>query len=244
MSSIKIVKAKLNPTKKGTGLIISLEEIDDNGEKVTSPAETHSAIVQKEITDQFDRMRVHFAIMAGYIKAGDVEDIAAPDESLADSFHVKQFSIGGDVDDGTDGVTLSGSKILPNGKSHNFNTPFYRFNEGDASRYAHMDDLIACLTVLETEIIAYKKGEKRGQPVQPELPYENTEKVTKMQLVPPTEKVTEEGNLAPADSQHKYANADAMQRIKDDDAAAKKKTGTRKRVQQTAETPSGEAVEQ
>lgn len=242
MSSIKIVKAKLNPTKKGTGLIISFEETDDKGEKVTGPAETHSAIVQKEITDEFDRMKVHFAIMSGYLKAGEVEDIAAPDLALVESFTVKQFSIGGSVDDGTDGVTLSGSKILPNGKSHNFNTPFYRFNEGDASRYTFMDDLLACLNNLETEIIAYKKGEKRGQPVQPELPYEE-EKVTKMKIVPPTEKATAEGNLAPADSQHKYANADAMQRIADDDKAEKKKTGRGKRVQQTAETPSGNVEE-
>lgn len=179
MSSIKIMKAKLNPTKKGTGLIISFEETDDKGNKVTGPAETHTAIIQQEILEQFDRMAIHFAIMSGYIKASQVEDIAAPDPSLSESFTVKQFSIGGEESEGTDGVTLSGSKILPNGKSHNFNTPFYRFNEGDASRYAYMDDLVACLTVLESEIIAYKKGEKFGQPLQPELPLPADDRVAR-----------------------------------------------------------------
>lgn len=230
MSSIKIVKAKLNPTKKGTGLIISFEATDDKGDKVTGPAETHSAIVQPEITDEFDRMKVHFAIMSGYIKAGDVEDIAMPDPALVESFTVKQFSIGGSPDDGTDGVTLSGSKILPNGKAHNFNTPFYRFTEGEASRYTFMDDLVACLSNLETEIIAYKQGEKRGQPIQPELPYDDAPKATKMQIEEPV-------------IDDRMARPDAMARVAEMDQEPKKKTGTRKRVQQTAETPSGEAVE-
>ena len=173
MTSIKITKAKLNPTKKGTGLIISFEETDDKGNKIIDPGQTHTAIVQQEILEQFDRMAIHFAIMSGYVKASQVEDIAAPDPTLSESFTVKQFSIGGDEEDGTDGVTLTGSKTLVNGKSHNFNAPFYRFNEGAASRYAFMDDLVACLRVLEPEIVAYKRGEKFGQPLTPELPFDD-----------------------------------------------------------------------
>lgn len=220
MSTIKIVKAKLNPTKKGTGLIISSEELDDAGEKITSPAQTYSAVVQKEITDGFSRLNLHLAIMAGYVKAGDVEDIAMPDPKLSEGFHVKGFSIGGDEGEGTDGVILSGSKILAGGKSHNFNTPFYRFNEGEASRYAFMDDVVACLTGLEGEIIAYKKGEKRGTPAQSEMDFKAGEKVT------------EEGNAVADKDKHKYADKDAMQRVAemDGDGKGKKKAGGKKKA--------------
>lgn len=230
MSSIKITKAKLNTTKKGVGLVISFEETDDKGNKVTGPAETHSQVIQPEIQEQFNRMALHFAIMSGYVKAGDVEDIAAPDEKLAESFTVKQFSIGGKEEEGTDGVTLTGSKILPNGKSHNFNTPFYRFNEGEASRYSFMDDLVACLTTLEAEIIAYKKGEKFGESKTPELPFNDKG----------DGKVTEEGNMAPESAKHKYADKDAMARVAEMGKETKKKSGNKKKVPQTADAPSGE----
>jgi hypothetical protein len=217
MSEISIKKAKLNSTKKGTSLVISYEEIDNTGDKILTPGQTHSAIIQKEIQEQFDRLAIHLAIMAGYVRAGDVQDIAMPDTELSKGFIVKQFSIGGDEGEGTDGVVLSGSKILPGGKSHNFNTPFYRFNEGEASRYMFMDDLIAALNVLEDEIIAYKKGEKRGQPIQGEL------------------------NL----KDPKDADPEAMERVKemDNEKPKKEKPKSVKKVAQSAEVPSGEVVQ-
>lgn len=241
MAEIAIKKAKLNPTKKGTSLVLWYEETDDTGDKITTPAQTHTAIIQGEIKQGFDRLAIHLAIMAGYVRAGDVDDIAAPDPKLAEGFFVKQFSIGGDEGEGTDGVVLSGSKILSGGKSHNFNTPFYRFNEGEASRYPFMDDVIAALTGLQDEIIAYKKGEKRGQPIQPELPMPDAP-VTKMQIAEPDPslKATAEGNAVSEKDKHKYANADAMQRVAEMDTEGKKKTGSKKKVQQTAAAPSGE----
>lgn len=231
MSSIKIVKAKLNQTKKGIGLIMSVKEIDDAGETIESPAQTYSAIIQEEIAAGFKRLGLHLAVMAGYVKAGDIEDIALPDAALSENFHCKGFSIGGDEGEGTDGIVLSGSKILANGKSHNFNTPFYRFNEGEASRYAHMDDLVAIISGLDGEIILYRKGEKRGKPAQQTLEFDG-------------EKATAEGNLASEKDKYKYADKDAMLRVAGDGnltEGSAKKAGRKKNVKQTAENPSGDA---
>lgn len=243
MSQIKITKAKLNQVKQGTALVIWAEELVD-GDKITSPGQVHTAIVQKEIQEGFKKLAIHLAIMSGYLKASDVEDIAAPDEKLSENFHVSQFSIGGDEEEGTSGVILSGKKIITGGRAQNFNTPFYRFEEGEASRYAYMDDLQAILRNLETEIIAYKKGEKRGTPVQQELPLTDKPKATKLQIAEPdpNAKVSPEAKHAGAAEQHKYANADAMQRVAEDDPKPKK-GGPRKRVVQTADNPSGEVGE-
>lgn len=242
MSDIKISKAKLESSKDGKTLVIWCKEIKD-GDTVVSPGQSHTAIIQPEIQEQFNRLGIHLAIMGGYLKAGDVEDIAAPDPKLSEGFHVHMFSIGGDETEGTDGVQLSGKKIF-GGKAQNFTTPFWRFNEGEASRYTFMDDVIATLANLEQEIIAYKKGEKRGEKKQPELPLgDGKEPVTKMQIVPPDEKVTAEGNLVKGARRDEYANKDAMARVSEIPVDDKKKSGSRKKVKQTAEAPSGEVIE-
>lgn len=217
MSEISIKKAKLNNTKKGTSLVLWYEELLASGDKVITEKETHSAIIQKEIQEGFDRLALHLAIMVGYVKPGDVEDIAAPDPELSQGFFVSQFSIGGDESEGTDGITLSGRKILSGGKAHNFNTPFYRFNEGEASRYTYMDDVIAAINYLEGEIIAYKKGEKRGTPLQQEMDFKDP----------------------------KAADPEAMKRVAEMDKEEKpkvKKASSVKKVAQSAEAPSGQVV--
>lgn len=243
MSDIKISKAKLETSKDGKTLVIWCKEVKD-GDTVVSPGQSHTAIIQPEIQEQFNRLGIHLAIMGGYLKAGDVEDIAAPDPKLSEGFHVHMFSIGGDETEGTDGVQLSGKKIF-GGKAQNFTTPFWRFNEGEASRYTFMDDVIATLANLEAEIIAYKKGEKRGEKKQPEIPGldDKKEKITKMQIVP-GEKATEEGNLVTGKTRDLYADKDAMARVAEmDNEGGVKKGGSKKKVKQTADHPSGEAAD-
>lgn len=244
MSDIKVSKAKLESSKDGKTLTIWSKEII-NGDTVTSPAQTHTAIIQPEIQDHFNRLAIHLAIMGGYLKAGDVEDIAMPDPKLSEGFHVHMFSIGGDEAEGTDGVQLSGKKIF-GGKAQNFTTAFWRFHESEASRYVFMDDVIAILAGLEGEIIAYKKGEKRGEKKQPELPLgDGKEPITKIQIDNPDEKATAEGNLVKGKTRDLYANKDAMARVAemDNEGGAKKKGGGKKKVVQTADHPSGEAAD-
>lgn len=225
----KIVKVRLHDTKKGRGLIISSIDTDPNGEEVNNPGAIHKAIIHGNLQSALDALAIHFAIMSGYVKPVQVEDIAMPAPELSESFHVKGYSLGGDEDEGTAGVIISGHKILPNGLAHNFNTPFYKFEQAPQSRYTFMDDLVAKLNYLDDRIVAYKNGTERGEPIQ-----------TALDLKEPGEKVTAEGNAVSEKDAHKYADSDAMGRVAE--MGNGKQKGKRK-VQQSAAAPSGEAVE-
>lgn len=233
-----IIKVRLHKTKKGNGLVLTYKKKEN--EDPVDGVETHKAPIHQDLQQAIDALAIHLACMTFYVKGSQVEDIAMPAPELSEKFHVNGYSIGGDDDN--PGIVISGHHIGPNGLAVILNTPFRKFNESPASRYEFMDDLVARVNVIEEEVGQYLNGDKRGEAAAPELPFDD--KVTKMKVVPPTEKVTEEGNLAPDSAKHKYANADAMARIAEDDKASKKKTGTKKRVQQTAANPSGEAVEQ
>lgn len=229
MTQSKIVKVRLHETKKGRGLIISSIDTDPNGEEVNNPGAIHKALIHKNLQSALDSLAIHFAIMAGYVKPGQVEDIAAPEAELAESFRVKGYSIGGDEDEGTAGIIISGHKILANGMAHNFNTPFYKFEQAPQSRYTFMDDLIAKLRYLDERIVAYKNGGERGEPLQGEL------------ALGDGDKVSDEAQVASQEDQHKYAGKTQMAAVVEmaNGLPSKRKNGTTKKVKQTAENPSG-----
>jgi len=217
MSKSKITKVRIHETKKGRGLVISSIDTDANGEEINNPGAIHKALIHKNLQSGLDALAIHFAVMAGYVKPKEVEDIIDAEftqNELAESFRVKGYSLGGDEDEGTAGVIISGHKILANGMAHNFNTPFYKFEQAPQSRYIFMDDLIVKLNYLEERIIAYKEGTERGDPAQTEMEFE--EPVTKLQIDEP---IIVEAKVN------------------------KKKNGTMKKVKQTAENPSGVVVE-
>lgn len=216
---------RLHKTKKATGLVLTYKK-KDNADDVDG-TETHKAPIHSDLAEAIKRLAIHLAVITGYVKVNQVEDIAMPAPELTDQFHVNGYSMGGEEDQGTDGIVISGHRT-EGGHATILNTPFRKFGENPASRYAFMDDLVACVNVIEDEIAQYLNGEKRGTPTQPEL-FEKPETATKMQIAP---EVVDD----------RLAMPDAMARVAEMDNEPKKKTGTRKRVQQTAETPSGEAV--
>lgn len=177
--SIEILKVRLHETKKGTGLILHV----DRGEEGSS-VETHKPTIHKDLKKALDALRIHFAVMVGYISPGEVE-IAHVDEDQVENFIVKGYSIGGDEGEGTRGIIISGRKILTNGLAHNYNTPFYRFEQAPESRYVFMDDVIAKVAVIESEVSAYLNG-KRGEDPQMNLDFE--EPITKIQIDKPEKK--------------------------------------------------------
>lgn len=220
----EIIKVRLHKTKKGNGIVLTYKR-KDNGDDVDG-SETHKALIHQDLQAGIDSLAIHLAILTFYVKTGQVEDIARPDPALSETFHVNGYSIGGDDDN--PGITITGHHNGPNNLAVILNTPFRKFDESPVTRYEFMDDLQARVRVIESEIESYLNGDKRGQPVQPEIPYPDEKKKGK--------KVTEEGNLAPESAKHKYADADAMARIADDDKAEKKKgRGKKKASEQPAE---------
>jgi hypothetical protein len=232
-----ITKLRLLKQKNGNGLELSYEKPGASGDKVGVPSETHTAIVHNDLYNAVQALAPHLAIMAFHVK--EVEDIAMPDANVFKDFTVGSYNISGKEE--KRGIIISGT-LRKHGKAHNFNTPFYRFEEPPSAKYGYMEDLEAKLRVIESEVPQYLDGTKRGEPAQPELgmPDGKKEKVTKLQIAAPDPnvKVTEEGNKVPESSKHKFANKDAMERVAEMDGDGKKKASG-KRVKQSAEHPSG-----
>lgn len=232
-----IKKLRLHKMKNGNGLELSIERSGNVGDKVTC-LEIHKAIVHNDLYNAVQALAVHLAIMAFHVKDNEVEDIAMPDPARFKDFSCGSYSISGEEE--KRGIIISGT-LRKGGKAHNFNTPFYRFEEPDSGRYAFMGDLEARLRVIETEVIAYLDGVKSGEAIQPELG-EGGAPVTKMQIAHPDEKATAEGNLVTGKTRDLYANKDAMERVAEM-PTGKGKGGSKKKVQQTAAAPSGEVEE-
>lgn len=239
---MEITKLKILKLKNGNGLELSYEKPGPNTDKIAVTGETHTALIHNDLYNAIQSLGVHLAMMAFHVKENQVEDIAMPDINLFKDFTVGSYSLNGKEE--KRGIIISGT-LRKGGKAHNFNTPFYRFEEPESNRYAFMDDLAAKIRVIESEAGQYLAGDKIGDPVQGTLDLPDTGgKITKMKFEKPTEKVTQEGNIAPESAKHKYANKDAMERIKEDDKEEKKKKAAgKKKVQQTADTPSGEVAE-
>lgn len=207
-----ITKVKKLKLKNGFGLVLTYEK-KSIGDKVDGN-EKHDALIHSDLLNGIDSLAIHLAIMTGYVKPAQVEDIAMPSPELSATFHVNGYSLGGNDDN--QGIVVSGHHIVPgSGLAVILNTPFRRFDENLATRYPFMDDLQARIRVIESEIEQYLAGTKRGEPIQAELDLKD-----------------------PA-----AADPDAMNRVKDDGAADGKEEKTkRKRVAQSADAPSGEAV--
>jgi hypothetical protein len=234
---MEITKLRLLKLKNGNGLELSYDKLGPNGDKIAVNGETHSAIIHNDLYGWVQSLAPHLAMMAFHVKETEVEPTAIADPAKFKDFAVGSYSISGK--DEKRGIIISGT-LRKNGKAHNFNTPFYRFEEPESGRYGFMDDVENTLRAIEGEVNAYLNGTKRGEPAQPEIG-PGGEPVTKMQIASPVEKVTEEGNLAPGSAKYKYADTDAMGRVAEIDQPKGK--GGKKKVRQTAEAPSGEVDE-
>lgn len=213
-----ITKLRLNKQKNGNGLELSYEKPGPNNDKIAVAGETHGAIIHNDLYNAIQALAPHLAMMAFHVKESHVDDIAAPDAELFKDFTVGSYSISGK--DEKRGIIISGT-LRKAGKAHNFNTPFYRFEEPESARYGFMGDVEAKLRVIESEVTPYLDGSKRGEPLQPELGMsESEDKTTKMQI--------------------DQANPEAM---KDVANMPNTKNGNRKKVAQSAAAPSGEVEE-
>ena len=234
-----ITKLKLLKQKNGNGLELSYEKPGPHTDKIGVTGETHTALVHPDLYNAIQALSPHLAMMAFHVKENQVADIAMPAAALFKDFTVGSYSINGK--DEKRGIIISGT-LRKGGKAHNFNTPFYRFEEPESNRYAFMDDLAAKIRVIETEAGQYLAGDKIGEPVQGELGLDDDKggKVTKMQVAPSDEKATAEGNLTKGADRDKYADKDAMERVADM-PTGKGKGGGKKKVAQSAAHPGGEA---
>jgi hypothetical protein len=208
---MNITKLRLNKAKNGNGLELSYEKPGANGDKIEAKGEIHTALIHPDLYNAVQSLAPHLAIMAFHVRELDVPDIAMPPAELLKDFTVGSYSISGK--DEKRGIIISGT-LRKAGKAHNFNTPFYRFDEPDAARYSYMDDVAARLAVIEDLTAKYLDGSQRGE--NGELPFDEktpATKVTKMTIA------------------------------KKDETEGTSKGNGRKRVAQSAAAPSGIAEE-
>src|SRR5688572_8063167 len=108
MSDKKIKKVKI----KDDQLIVTYSTKDAKGEPVTVENEKHSAPFHDDLLTAFGNLRIHLAVMTGFVSPSQVKQIQTPKEELYEDFTITGFSMGSDDDD--PGVTVTGGRNLPN----------------------------------------------------------------------------------------------------------------------------------
>lgn len=229
-----IQRVKLAKVKEGDGLEVGFTMIQDDKTQSIGTI-THKALVHQKLRKAFNALGIHYAILTGYIKPNQVEDIAKPDPALTESFHVHGYSYGKDEEN--PGVTITGHYNVPGiGGSTTGNTPYKLFDQAPDSRYMFMDDLMARLKECDKRVQLYLDGTERGQPAQGtlDLPEDSGGKVTKMTIDKGTggDKVTEEGNTVSEKDKYKYAGKEQMKGVSEMPTGGKK-------GKQTADNKSG-----
>lgn len=181
---MQVKKAKLN--EDGLTVIFIERPAGRKERKTTLEDQTP---VHKDLTQSFQNLAIHLALLTGYVSVKTVKNIETPKAELTEGFHVNGIS----VKTGDDpGVVISGHRILENGKAVILNTPFTRFEEGEESAYKFTDDLVNRIERAELEVNAYVDGSKLGDDPQLAMTFENedetrarlnTENLTEAELV-------------------------------------------------------------
>lgn len=178
---LTIEKAKL--IKQGEKVEITFKKQSDNGIK-SNGGELFHAVPHPDLKTAFEALTIHFCLMTGQVPVKSVKDVSNYKPEIIEGFRVSSYSIGGD----REGITITGTRLLPNGKAFNSNTPYYKFEESDQTRYTFMDELIEDLETLESELKQYVTGAKLGNEQQLNM-FEPEPPVTKMQIVAPEKPV-------------------------------------------------------
>lgn len=256
-------KAKL--IKQGEKVEITFKKKSDNGMK-SNGGELFHAVPHSDLKLAFEALTIHFCLMTGQVPIKTVKDVSNYKPEIIEGFRVSSYSMGGD----REGVTITGTRLLPNGKAFNANTPYYKFEESDQTRYAFMDELIEDIETLECELRQYVTGAKLGNEQQLNM-FEPERPVTKMQIAAPETTVFKDDAKGLHDVTEEYmdlnkkrqesnlkiqpADPDAMARVAASDHEEAEvieetttkpppgKRGRKKKVAQSADAPGGEIEE-
>ena len=252
MSFMELIIEKAKLIKQGEKVEITFKKQSDNGMK-SNGGELFHAVPHPDLKLAFEALTIHFCLMTGQVGIKTVKDVSNYKPEIIEGFRVSSYSIGGD----REGITITGTRLLPNGKAFNSNTPYYKFEESDQTRYTFMDELLEDIEILENELKQYVSGSKLGNDQQLNM-FDDTEKVTNLQIAAPEKPVfndtqglhdvTEE--YIEMNNQRKAlkippADPEAMARVAEEETNAKSKKSRKviKKVAQSAEAPGGEIEE-
>lgn len=221
--SIEITKVKL--VKDGKKLALGIKE---SGKVKADDEKTCHNPVHPDLKAAIQALAPHMA----YLTHSEFKQ--KEDPKFIERFTISGYSIGGKEDN--EGVVITGHKSVDHGTVV-LNSPFVLFGAEPGARYINMDTLLGQIKVIEEEVKLYLNENKHGE--------ENSEDeednqlgmfdddgkpITHAQIAKPVKKVF--GKEIP------LADGDAMERVANDGEQPSKKTRKRK-VVQSAETPSG-----
>jgi len=148
---IQIKKVRLTKQER-----LEIKYKKEEADKSTSEVEEkHGSKVHNDFKDALDKMRIHMAMLFGFVRPNEIKDPVSYMTGV-ENYFVQSFSISGEDED--QGIVISGYRILPSKKAAIINTPFTRFNEDETTRYKHMDELLKVVTEVREETIKYMGG--------------------------------------------------------------------------------------
>lgn len=129
--------------------------------KYSHPSTTGDAPIHDDLRDAFESLVPHFAYICEEISESvcreAISDLAKgvmqTENDPLRKYAVGGFALGKD----SEGVTISGSKILESGDVLNFNTPFKKWEDTD---YPFMNELIEAVDLLKSEVYEYIEGKR------------------------------------------------------------------------------------
>lgn len=164
---MRIKKAKL----KDDALEVVYTERKPDG-TVKTVTESHETKVHPDLVQSFENLKIHLAILCGFVALKQVKKIETPPEDLTENFHVRGISIKTGDDEG---VVISGHFINPlTKKAVILNTPFQRYTEQEESAYKFTDDLIEKVERANAEVNSYLDGSKKAEEPQQAINFPET----------------------------------------------------------------------
>lgn len=145
---------------KGETLEVTLREIGPDKKAYTS-SQSHPSQVHPDLLAAFKTLRLHFALLSGYIQFKGIKEKDFNNEELVEDYTV----IGVSLKEGDNpGFVLTGQKKLANGKAVTLNTPFTRFEESEETGYKFINDLQGKLDRVVEEVKEYLGGKFADDP--------------------------------------------------------------------------------
>lgn len=175
--SVKITKAKLTPYN--TLEVVFTETIakPEGGTIDNEVTKKCKGIAHSDLTGAFAKLRPHLVILCEQPEAADLvqlEDMTDESiEAVVSAYNVSSFSLGKNGE----GITISGSKDLKNGKVLNLNNPH---QELDGSYIWEPYLSVACEKLLD-EVEMYLNG-KEAEATQGKLPLGEGTNVNDMEI--------------------------------------------------------------
>lgn len=155
------MEIEIKSAKVKSDLFLAYSYTQKEEHRVNNHDTKSDAPIHPDLRHAFNNLVPHLILLAGQTMKEDAVSILSNEsettEEMLENYKVTAFTIGGSGE--SEGVTITGYKILANGKKINLNTPFTKFHD-DNDSYAYDSELIKTIEDLKEEVLAYMSGKQ------------------------------------------------------------------------------------